>query len=73
MNEETKPISRRAIFLLGMYAGAALLTLGYQTYIRLDQCFGYPTCAASVAKGVVWSAVWPAYWPVYAAGFKRYH
>src|SRR5690349_2978187 len=65
-----KSIPRWAI-LLGMYAGAALLTLGFQTYVRLDQCSGSRACAISIAKGVVWSTVWPAYWPVYAAGFTR--
>jgi hypothetical protein len=36
-----------------------------QTYVRLEQCWGYTACAISVAKGVVWSTVWPAYWPVF--------
>jgi hypothetical protein len=64
-----KSIPRWAIFVLAVYAVAALLTLGFQTYIRLDQCSGFRACTISIAKGVVWSTVWPAYWPVYAAGF----
>jgi hypothetical protein len=64
-----KSIPRWAIFVFIVYAVAALLTLGYQTYIRLDQCAGLRACAISIAKGVIWSTVWPAYWPVYAAGF----
>jgi hypothetical protein len=67
-----RSIPRWAIFVVGMYAGAALLTLGFQTYVRLEQCSGYTACTASVAKGVVWSAIWPASWPVYAAGFIRH-
>jgi hypothetical protein len=59
-----RSIPRWAIFIMGMYAGAALLTLGFQTYVRLEQCSGYTACTASAAKGVVWSAIWP----VYAAG-----
>jgi hypothetical protein len=68
-----KSIPRWAIFVLGMYAGAALLTLAFQTYVRLEQCFSARACAISVAKGAAWSTVWPASWPVYAAGFKRAH
>jgi hypothetical protein len=64
-------IPRQAVFLLGMYAGAALLTLGFQSYVRLEQCSGYTACTVSLAKGIVWSIAWPASWPVYAAGFKR--
>ena len=66
-----KSIPRWAIFLIGMYAVAGLLTLVFQTYIRLDQCSGSRACAISIAKGVAWSTIWPAYWPVYAAGFIR--
>jgi hypothetical protein len=66
-----KSIPRRTIFVLGMYVGAAVLTFGFQTYVRLDQCSGSRACAISIAKGLVWSAVWPASWPVFAAGFKR--
>jgi hypothetical protein len=55
-----------------MYAGAALVTLGFQTWVRLEQCSGIGPCATTVAKGIVWSAIWPASWPVYAAGkFKN--
>lgn len=64
-----KSLPRLAIFLIGMYTGLGLLTLGFQTYVRLEQCSGARACAASIAKAVVWSAVWPAYWPVYGAGF----
>jgi len=68
-----KSIPRWAILLLGMYAGAGLLTLGFQTYVRLDQCSGYTPCTISIAKGVAWSALWPASWPVYVVGLKRAH
>jgi hypothetical protein len=67
-----KAVPRWAIFVLGAYIAIALLTLGFQTYIWVDQCSGTRTCAISVAKGVVWSAIWPAYWPVYTAGFIRH-
>jgi hypothetical protein len=68
-----QPMPRWAIFVIGMYAGAALLTLGFQSYVRLDQCSGAAPCAISLAKGAVWSTIWPVSWPVYAAGFKRPH
>jgi hypothetical protein len=61
-----------AVFLLGMYAGAALVTLGFQTYVRLDQCSGSTDCTISLAKGAVWSTIWPASWIVYVAGSKRW-
>jgi hypothetical protein len=64
-----RSIPRWAIYVLAVYATAALLTFGFQTYIRLDQCSGFRACTISIAKGVVWSTVWPAYWPVYVAGF----
>jgi len=63
-----KSIPRWVILLIAIYAGIGLLTLGFQTFLRLDQCSGSRACAIRIAKGVVWSAVWPAYWPVYAAG-----
>jgi hypothetical protein len=63
--------SRWAIFLVGIYVGAALVTLGFQTYVRLHQCLGYADCAISLAKGTLWSAIWPASWPVYVAGLKH--
>jgi hypothetical protein len=62
---------RWAIFVVGMYVGAALVTFGFQTYVRLGACSGYGACAVSLAKGAVWLAIWPASWPVYAAGLKR--
>jgi hypothetical protein len=52
---------RWATFAVGIYAGAALLTFGFQTWVRLDQC-GTAPCAFSLAKGAVWSAIWPIYW-----------
>jgi hypothetical protein len=64
-----KSIPRWAIFVLAVYAAGVLLTLGFQTYIRLGQCAGFRVCTISISKSVVWSTVWPAYWPVYAAGF----
>jgi hypothetical protein len=41
-----------------MYAGAALLTLGFQSYVRLDQCSGTMPCTISLARGAVWSTIW---------------
>src|SRR5262249_43448939 len=64
-------IPRWAVFVIGTYAGVGLLTLVFQTYVRLDGCSGYPACTISIAKGVVWSAVWPAYWIVYETGRRR--
>jgi hypothetical protein len=66
-----RPMPRWAVFVAGMYAGAALVTFGFQTYVRLDACSGYGACAVSLAKGAVWSTIWPASWPVYAAGLQR--
>ena len=63
---------RWAILVIGMYLGASLVTLGFQTYVRTDECSGYGPCAISLAKGVVWSAIWPAIWPVYVSGMKRH-
>jgi hypothetical protein len=60
-----------AIFVAGMYVGAALLTFGFQTHVRLDHCSGYGACAVSLAKGAVWSTIWPASWLVYTAGLQR--
>jgi hypothetical protein len=65
------PMPHWAIFVVGMYVGAAVVTLGFQTYVRLDHCSGYRSCTLSLAKGVVWSAIWPASWPVYVAGLQR--
>ena len=64
---------RWAIFVVGMYVGAALLTLGFQTWLRLNQCSGLQPCAVSLAKGAVWSTIWPGSWPVYAAGIRHFH
>jgi hypothetical protein len=64
-------VPRWVMFVMGTYAGGALLTLGFQTWLRLDQCFGIASCAVSLAKGVLWSTNWPAFWPVYAAGFEN--
>lgn len=57
-----------AIFAAGIYAGVALTTFGFQSYIRSHQCSGYRACAVSLTKGAVWSAIWPVLWPVYLAG-----
>jgi len=64
------PKLRSAIFALGMYAGAALMTGGIVTYDRSHRCSGFSTCAVSLAKGVVWSAIWPIFWPVYLIGMN---
>jgi hypothetical protein len=63
-------MQRWMIFVIGMYVGAGLVTLAFQTSIRLQQCSGTAPCAVRLAKGVVWSAVWPASWTVYVAGLK---
>jgi hypothetical protein len=64
-------VPRWAIFVVGIYSGAVLLTLGFQTWVRLDECFEIVWCAVSLSKGAVWSTIWPIYWPVYAAGFDN--
>jgi hypothetical protein len=64
-------MSRWLIFALGVYVGAALVTFGFQTYVRLPHCAGVAGCAVSVAKGAVWSAIWPASWPVYVSGLQN--
>jgi hypothetical protein len=66
-----RSMPRWAVFLVGMYAGAAVVTFGFQTYVRLEYCSGYRTCAVSLAKGAVWSTIWPASWLVYTAGLQR--
>ena len=48
-------------FVLGIYAGVALATLGFQTWMRLDDYFSGPR-PVSLARGAVWSAIWPACW-----------
>jgi hypothetical protein len=48
-----RSMPRWAVFVVGMYAGAAVVTLGFQTYVRLDHCLrreamftsGYAGCA----------------------------
>ena len=61
---EDKHMRPWVIFVAGMYAGAALVTLGFQTWVRLSNCYGVWPCMISLAKGVVWSAIWPASWLV---------
>jgi len=63
-------MSRWIIFVFGVYLGAAAVTFGFQSYVRLHQCSGAPACTVSLAKGAVWSAIWPASWPVYVAGLR---
>ena len=57
---------------IAVYAAVAILTLVFQTWVRTSQCSGADRCAASYAKGAVWSAIWPASWVVYAAGLPRF-
>lgn len=64
------PKMRSTIFALGVYAGAALLTFGFTTYVRLHQCSASPPCAVILAKGAVWSAIWPIFWPRYLRGWS---
>jgi hypothetical protein len=45
-----RPVPGWAVFVAGMYVGAAVVTFGFQTYIRLDHCSGYRACAVSLAK-----------------------
>jgi hypothetical protein len=52
-------------FVLRAYIVMALVTLGFQTYVRSIECYGYRPCALSLSKGVVWSAIWPASWTMY--------
>jgi hypothetical protein len=64
------PVLPAWAILFGLvYAGLAVLTVAFQTYVRLHQCSGGAGCVISMGKAVAWSAVWPAYWPIYAAGF----
>jgi hypothetical protein len=70
-SSKLRDMPRLAIFLLGIYIGAALVTLGFQTYVRLHQCSELTDCAISLVKGTIWSAIWPASWPVYVAGIKH--
>jgi hypothetical protein len=60
------PLSKRewAVF----YAGAALVTLLYQIYVRSDECQGLAECGSSFSKAIAWSAIWPASWLVFLAG-----
>ena len=52
-----------AIFVLGICTGAALVTLGFQTWVRLDYS-GSGSRVVSLAKGAVWSTIWPVSWVV---------
>ena len=63
-------MSRWIVFLIGVYVGAALVTLGFQSYVRLQRCAGTRACTVSLAKGAVWSTIWPASWPVYVSGLR---
>ena len=47
-----------------------MVTLGFQTWIRLHQCAGVGPCAISLVKGAVWSAIC-TYWPEYFVGYRR--
>jgi hypothetical protein len=51
--------------LIGLYLGAACLTLIFQTYIRSSHCTSVSICGFSLAKGAAWSVIWPAFWAVY--------
>jgi hypothetical protein len=59
-----KLLPRWTIFFIGVYVGAGLLTFGFNTWLRLEKCFGIAECGVSLAKGAAWSPIWPAYWPV---------
>jgi hypothetical protein len=51
-----------AVFLVGLWIGAGLVTFAFQYPKRISRCSGTDSCPISLAKGVVWSAIWPAYW-----------
>ena len=53
--------------LIGLYVGAACLTLIFQTYVRSSQCAGLSNCGFSLARGAAWSVIWPAFWAEYDA------
>ena len=50
---------RWIVFVIGVYLGAALVTFGFQSYVRLHQCAGIGVCTVSLVKGTAWSAAWP--------------
>jgi hypothetical protein len=54
-------MSARRVILV-VYVAIGILTLLFQTVVRLRQCAGFGPCALSLTKGVLWSGVWPAYW-----------
>ena len=53
--------------LIGLYIGAACLTLIFQTYVRSSQCAGLSNCGFSLARGAAWSVIWPGFWAKYDA------
>ena len=53
--------------LIGLYIGAACLTLIFQTYVRSVQCAGVSNCGFSLARGAAWSVIWPTFWAVFDA------
>src|SRR5262249_14491600 len=53
--------------VVGLYIGAACLTLIFQTYVRSSQCAGLSNCGFSLAKGAAWSVTWPVFWAAYDA------
>jgi hypothetical protein len=53
--------------LIGLYIGAACLTLIFQTYVRSSQCAGVSNCGFSLARGAAWSVIWPGFWAEYDA------
>ncbi len=52
--------------LLWVYLVIALLTLGFQIWVRSGVCGD--ACGISFVKGVVWAVIWPASWIVYLIG-----
>jgi hypothetical protein len=55
-------------FCLTAYGIAAVLTVVFETFIRLRACADTGGCTISLVKGFVWSIVWPAGWIVYLKG-----
>jgi hypothetical protein len=51
--------------LIGLYIGAACLTLIFVTHVRSSRCAGVSDCGFSLAKGTAWSVIWPAFWALY--------
>lgn len=45
-----------------LYAGAATMTLVYQTWLLSGQCTSVTRCGFGAVKALVWTVFWPFYW-----------